>query len=587
MRLRKEDKKENSRDRHKKPEQFARLKKFGRKLARYALIPATALALSYAPAAKDLNPFRSKPALAQEEPADFCTVEDCASKKEVKNVWIDSDINLGGHFASNETGAAVSGIADYKGMVGLNFGYLSYYGGVQTPFLLFKATPNIDINGFKLYYNGSLMFARINSFLYTYQGVGVGYNAKLPHDLKLNFGATAGGALGYPKFDNIHFKMMFGTSFGWKDNVTVYGIVETYFAADTAIKTSYALNYRPKFQSVEAGFVGKYKRVFGVVFAKYDVIQSIYGAKAGATIEFTDRVVGNLWMGGGVSRYTNELAGTLNFMLLAGLRVNIKSYINTDWQMSHEQYGPGGTPMLPVIDSPPYYGEITPYDSQAKSNVIGIDNFEDFSESYSDASKEELMATARWLSRTIEQIGYDLKSMDDLMQMKFFSPRIQWIADTSYQDIYHYTHAYLTLMEVYGSYDNIPEDLRNQLGSGIAMCTGIHSLTAKFLNDNGIHAIAASVNAPGGGHVITLGMTKDNTFIIDYGDYYETDPNSMAKILETYAIFNGIPTFYSQMFGDKGYIGTYKTDAARLLEKVMENDQEDHMKSFILAIPGH
>lgn len=577
MRLRAKEIDKKKDTRKEKPEKFAKLKKFGRNLARCALIPATALTLSY-------GAMKSKPAEAQEAPL----VEDTAHLKKYDNIERDSKIIFGGEVATNEAGAATQGVVSYKNMFGLGVGYISFFGGAQSPFATVRITPKVEVNGFKFYYNGSFMFTKINSWMYTYQGIGMGYTMEFPKDLKLSMGVTAGGALAYPQFDNVHFKMTWGTAFGWKENITAYGIVETYFAANSAIRSSNVLDYNIRFQSVEGGVIGKYKKVFGTLFAKYDVIQSLYGAKVGATLEFTDKVTGNLWLGGGVSRYTDYMAGSLNFMLLAGMRININSTFDSNWEMSHEQYGSGGTPMLPVIDTPPYYGPISPYDSQAESKVKSIDNFSEFTSSYEGASEEELIATARYLSRMIEQIGYDLKTMDELMNMKFFSPRVQWLASRDFDDIYDYANAYLTLVDIYGSYDNIPDNLKDQLGSGIAMCTGIHALISKFLNDNGIHALAVSVNAKGGGHVVTLGMTDKMTFINDYGDWYETNPNSMAKILEAYARFNGIPTFYSQMFHpDKGYIGTYTTDAARIMEKMNGGNQTDHMKSFILELPGY
>lgn len=586
MRLRRETVEKKSSDSDKKPGKFSKLKRFGKKLAKYALVPATALALSYSPMAKEANPFHSKDAMAQESPMPSDNTSETSELVEVTN---ESKWKLGGEFASNETGASVSASADmFDDMVGANLGYLSYYGGVQTPFAMFKGTPHGDFKGFKIFYNGSFLFAKVNSWMYTYQMAGMGYNAELPNDFKLNFGVIAGGALSYPQFDNIHFKMNWGISTVWRDNIAVYGIVETYFAADSAIKASNVLDYGIKFQSVEAGVVGKYKKIFGVAFAKYDVIQSIYGGKVGATLEFNDQVTGHLWMGGGVSRYTDYLAGTLNFMLLAGMKIDIKSTINTEWKMSHEQYGPGGVPMLPTINNPEDYEPIGPHDAEAEARVKSIENFSDFSLSYSGASEDEKIAAARWLSRTIGWWGYNFDTMNDLYKMDFFSSNVQWLADTTYQDIYKYTHDLLSLLDVYGTWSNIPANIRTYYENGIAMCSGIHSLTAKFLDDNGIHSLAVAVSSPGGPHVVTLGMAKDMTFIIDYGDWYETEPKSMAGILSAYARFNNAPTFYSQMFHPVDeYIGTYTTDEARLLEKVMDADQNTWMKSFILDLPGH
>jgi len=586
MRLRRECLKERESRGREKPGKFSKLKKFGKRLAKYAIIPAAALALNYAPMAKEANPFHSKPAMAQESPMPSDNTGETSEKVEVKNK---SKWKIGGEFASNETGAAVSGTADlFDGMMGANIGYLSYYGGVQTPFFTIKGTPHGDFNGFKMFYNGSFMFANLNSWMYTYQMAGMGYNAELPHDLKINFGVIGGGALSYPQFDNIHFKMNWGLSFGWKNNIAVYGIVETYFAANSAIKASNVFDYGIRFQSVEAGIVGKYKKVFGVAFGKYDVIQSFYGGKVGVTLEFTDRVTGNLWVGSGVSRYTDYLAGNLNFMLLAGMSMDINSAVNTEWKMSHEQYGPGGTPMLPEISNPPYEQPISPDDTEAEIRVKSIDNFDDFTQAYEGASEEESINAARWLSRTIGAWGYAFDVMNDLYKMDFFSSNVQWLADTDYQDIYNYTHDLLNLLDVYGNWSSIPGDIRNYFENGIAMCSGIHSLTAKFLDGNGIHALAVAVSSKGGPHVVTLGMTDEMTFIIDYGDWYQTNPKSMAEILATYARFNNAPTFYSQMFHpDDGYIGTYTTDEARLLEKVMDADQNAWMKSFILDLPGH
>ena len=567
-----------------------KFKRVMKKIAKPFLPLVLATAFTFAPHVKNLNPFREKIVLADEIRTN-------------KQVTSDSKINLGGQLVTNEAGASVAAVSNYNHIAGVNVGYLSFFEGAQAPFLTITVTPGTEKKGFTIKNVLSLSFANINSWLYLYEALGIGYTSKFSENWRFSTGVLGGGALSYPLADNIHFKVTWGASVSWKNMVTGYLITDAYFASNKPQESAYALEYGMKFQSIEGGIILNIKNIVGTAFAKYDMIQSIYGVKMGAILDINNWAQGHFWVGGGVSHFTEELGGVLNPVLLAGFTMSMKGRVNTEWYFSHEQYGPGGSSMLPDIDSPPYTKPKTPeeesWEAEAYSKMMSNDTFQEFVAAYEGADKKKLLAVAGWMMTDIARKGYETDAMDALMNLDFFDPNVKRVAKADYEDVYFYMRVYNWLVEEYGSYNNIPEEYRNALENRVAICAIIHAMGAEFLNANGIYALAISMNSKNGPHVVTLGNDPEiGTFIKDYPNTYVTDPDLMPQILNDYMRFNGVPTFYSQFFkpdkkgvynGKLEYLGTYQTAAARLLEKTVGGgaDRDIVFRSFFLKLHAH
>ncbi len=338
-----------------KPE--GKVKRFFKKLAYSTVLPvAMATGLAVSPVAKHINPFHSKPALAEEASTTDKDAEkkdekkDANEKKEAEKVSEDIEepqkqeffyegipitpaepmdkkvksktgIRLGGKVIANEAGSSISGIGEYKDLGGVNFGAIMF-GEVVAPYVNLKLTPGIVKKGFKVRYYGNLTFTQLNSWLYTSHSLGVGYSHQ-DEQFGISTGIIGGGALSYPKFDDIYFNLMCGAAINIKQMVYFYTVAKSYFAAGNAMQSAYALYYGPHFQGIEVGGVLKIKEMYANVFADFDAVQNKYGMKLGTIIDFTDNVKGHVWVGAGATQWREGLGGGASFMAMAGIKLFI------------------------------------------------------------------------------------------------------------------------------------------------------------------------------------------------------------------------------------------------------------------------
>ncbi len=603
-----------------KPE--GKVKRFFKKLAYSTVLPvAMATGLAVSPVAKHINPFHSKPALAEEASTTDKDAEkkdekkDANEKKEAEKVSEDIEepqkqeffyegipitpaepmdkkvksktgIRLGGKVIANEAGSSISGIGEYKDLGGVNFGAIMF-GEVVAPYVNLKLTPGIVKKGFKVRYYGNLTFTQLNSWLYTSHSLGVGYSHQ-DEQFGISTGIIGGGALSYPKFDDIYFNLMCGAAINIKQMVYFYTVAKSYFAAGNAMQSAYALYYGPHFQGIEVGGVLKIKEMYANVFADFDAVQNKYGMKLGTIIDFTDNVKGHVWVGAGATQWREGLGGGASFMAMAGIKLFIIGrYVNTDYTVSYEHYGKGGIPLDIDINSPPNLRPPTPeeasWEESARANLLESSSMEEFASKYCCGhSEDEVITVARWLGRSLGEVAYANSAEQAMMQWNFFDTSIKNIADATHDDILWFLKQYNQWYQDHGTYDGMPQYLID----GIAVCAGIHSTVAEFLRMNGINALAISVNSPVEPHVITLAFTDKKTMLFDYGDLYVAGGDKIDQLIRAYGQYNKSPTYNAQIFTED-YVGTWVTPEGRLLHKTIGVENADELKGFFLEIPGY
>ncbi len=593
------------REENKKPE--GRFKKATKKLARAALVPLTAAALTFAPVVKDVNPFNSKPALAEEIKTDKKTEEPLKEepKTDVEKVTeVDktpviafpqketkakskTGIKLGGVVIANEAGSSISGIGEYKDWGGVRYGVIMF-GDLEAPFFNLRVTPGFEKDGFKLKYYGMLTFTQLNSWLYSTHSLGLGYGHQGKH-VGFNCGVISGGALSHPKYDDIYLNLMGGLSINFQKWLYVYTVARSYFAANNAMKSAYVMHYKPQWQGIEVGAAVKFHELYGSAFADFDVIQSRYGVKLGTLLNFTPRVKGYVWGGVGATQWREGLGGGPGFIAIAGLKLFIiGENVNTQYTASYEHYGKGGVPLEIDINSAPNLRPSTPqeigWENRASANLLESESMDEFVSRYccEGASEDEVITVARWLSRTLGKVAYANKAEEAMMQWDFFNTSIKDIANASHDDIFGFLKEYNQWYEEHGTYEGMPQELLD----GVAVCAGIHSTVAEFLRLNGINAVAITVNSPVEPHVVTLAFTDKKTMIIDYGDIFVGPGESIDQVVRAYGLYKKAPTYNAQIFTED-YVGTWVTPEGRLLHKTIGVENADELKGFFLGIPGY
>jgi hypothetical protein len=602
------------RRREEKKESEGKVKRFFKKLSYKTVLPLVAAGcLAVPPVAKHVNPFYSKPALADEVSAEkpdikkgaeepkeepktpvekVTEVEDktpvVAFPREEIKAKSKTDIKLGGVVIANEAGSSISGIAEYGNWGGARYGVLMF-GNLEAPFFNIRVTPGLDKDGFKLKYFGTLTFTQLNSWLYSSHSLGFGYGHQGKH-VGFDCGVIAGGALSYPKYDDIYLNLMGGLSINVQKWLYLYTVARSYFAADNAMKSAYVMYYKPQWQGIEVGAAVKFHELYGSVFADFDVIQNKYGIKLGTLLNFTPRVKGYVWGGVGATQWREGLGGGPRFMAMAGIKLFIVGEnVNTEYAASYEHYGTGGIPLeIDINSAPNNLRPQTPqeigWENRARANLLESGNMQEFVSKYccNGASEDEVITVARWLARTLGEVAYANEAEKAMMQWDFFSTSIKDIADASHDDILGFLKQYNEWYEEHGTYEGMPEELLD----GIAVCAGIHSTVAEYLRLNGIHAVAITVNSPKEPHVVTMAYTDDKTMIIDYGDIFVGPGDSIDQVVRAYGLYREAPTYNAQIFTED-YVGTWVTPEGRVLHKTIGVENADELKGFFLEIPGY
>ncbi|MEM2909330.1 MAG: hypothetical protein QW171_04175 [Candidatus Bilamarchaeaceae archaeon] len=557
---------------------------FIKRFLRKALTPLVTIALASPPAGGFLH---SKPVSAESVKTSIegTTVDGNAKKL--------ANLSLSGQVFTNEGGAAIGGRVSYNRWIGGDFGVITF-GELTAPYFVLSTAPGLEMKGVKFGYLGKLGFTHLNSYLHTSHSLYLGYGKQFAN-WGFDIGAIAGGALSYPTYDNIYANIMGGVSFNIKETVYLYTLVQSYLAAGNAMQTAYVGYYTPKFQGVEGGVVLKLNDMIGKLYYGYERIQSKAGFLFGTEFKIIKKLKGRVSGGLGFTHLSPELGGRTDLMAQAFLSLHYitDSGMRQSYTATYERYQPGGIPLQTDINSPPNLRPLTPqertWEEEAKANLLASNgSMADFAARYEGASKEEIITVARWLSRTLAEVAYANKAEEALMQWKFFDQAVKDVANASYDDILGFLKRYVEWYETHGTYEGMPEELKN----GITMCTGIHALTALFLKKNGIGAAAFAVSTTKEPHVVVGYWTDTETGIIDYGDIFVGPSKSLDQVIRAYGLYRKAPSFVMQVFAPKengkwDYLGTWITPEGRLLNNVFGTDNAHVTRIHLLELPGY
>ncbi len=500
-----------------------------------------------------------------------------------RRITLDNPWDIGGNLYVNEAGSAVSGSVrySYRGTrtrrpfdARFDAGNI-WFGEQAAPFARLMIRPGIDFWRFRLVYYGSVAtMANMPSQLYTSHSVGFGYSQPIGSITRLRMGAVIGGALSYPKWDDIYFNLATGASLE-VNNFLLYAMPQFYFAAGNPMQTAYIGHYTPRFQDVEFGMQYRFMedQYTARIFGNYGTINQRVGARITRTINFSDTVEGDIWVAGGATHWDERLGGRWDPMVMVGANIVIGGeHINSTSSLRYEHLQSGGvryaTTDIPTLANPGPYGfgrsgdpELDAQIQQAKTNIMNSANFQEFSARYATSSRSEVIMSTRFLGAFLQQVAYANGAMESLYSTDVLNPEVERISNVTTEQMFGYLQQYVGFYNTHSSTAQLPENLR----SGVAVCAGIHHLMAEHLRRNGVRALVASVNTPNGPHTVTIGMPEDATHLFDYGNLYTTDPNTFDEAMRFYGRNRGAPTFQSQLFDAEGYIGTYVTSEGRLL----------------------
>lgn len=502
-----------------------------------------------------------------------------------RDLSLNHDWDIGGHVYSNEAGAAVWATARYapsgqNTLTPLDLrlsGGNMWFGEQPAPFARLFVRPGIDFWRMRAVYYGSVAtVGNLPSWLYTSHSLGLGYSQPLGDGIRLRLGIVAGGAVSFPAYDNIEFSMATGASLQVR-NWLVYAMPNFYLAAPDPIKVAYVGYYRPEFQNVQFGVQTRFlddmytARLFGDVSTLYQR----FGGRLTRTFNVSNDVAVDVWGGLGATHWIQTLGGRWDPVVFAGINVVLGGrYINSTNTIRYEHLQSGGVRFartdIPTQSDPGPYGfgrtgngQVDAQVNDAKSRFLSSDSLATFSSSYSTASYDDKIMTARFIGAFAQQAAYASGAWDSLNNTRFFDPEVQRIASQSPETIYQFMRRLVDFYNTHSPGTPLPSELAN----GIAMCGGVAFVQSAYLNANGIPTIVASVNTRNGPHMVPIAMPPSGTVLLDYGRAYTTDPGTFDQAMRFYSQNRGAPIFQSQLFSgsDAHYLGTYITSEGRIL----------------------
>lgn len=490
--------------------------------------------------------------------------------------------DIGGNFYSNEGGQAVWASIRYAHRtpdsrpfnVRIDAGNI-WFGRQEAPYLRLFLRPELNVWRLKgVYYGSVATMAEMPSYLYTSHALGVGYSQPIGENFRLRMGFIAGGALSYPAFDDIYFQMTGGISAEFH-NFLVYGLVNSYFAASNPMETAFVGYYRPRFQNTEFGIQYRFmdNQYTARLFGDYGLLNQKVGARVTRSMTISDSVAADFWLAGGATHWAPEVGERWDPMVMAGMRIVFGGrHINSTNTAELDHQGRGGTEQVaadrPDRANPGPYGFgrsgnaiVDDQVNRAKDNMLSSGSFQEFSARYGSASTNETIMAARFMGAFLQQVAYANGAANALYSTDFFNSEVRRISGSSTDTMFGYMQRYVQFYNTHAPGDVLPDDLQN----GIAICAGIHHLMAEFLRSNGIPTIVASVNTPGGPHVIAVATPPGSTVLLDYGNAYGAPANSFDEVIRSYGQYRQAPTFQSQLFNQDGYFTTYITAEGRLM----------------------
>jgi hypothetical protein len=396
----------------------------------------------------------------------------------------------------------------------------------------------------------------------------------------------AGGAVSFPAYDDMYMSLVVGASLEHKKYGILYVLPTFYFAAENPVKTAYVGNYMPRLQELEFGVQGRLWEYTATPFVRIGPLKNSYAIRLTRSINFSPNVGGDIGIGGGLTDWKAELGGRKDVFAMAFATIVIGGrYVNSTNRARYEHFQAGGVPQaeieIPTSQNPGPYGfgrsgdaTVDAQINQAKERLLGASTFGDFAGSYKGAPTSDIIMAARFIGAFMGQVAYANDAWKAMTSFGFFDSEVKRIASAKNEDMLSYLKRYVDWYNTHNPNEQLPDDLKK----GIAVCAGMHSLVGDFLRANGIPAIVASVNTRGGPHVIAIGKFPDKTVLFDYGDLFTTPPKTFDQMLRLYGQQRQAPIFQSQLFGGKGYLGTYVTPEGRLLHET----QGIYMPRFVL-----
>jgi hypothetical protein len=525
-----------------------------------------------------------------------------------RRITLDNSWDLGGNVYGNEAGTAVFGTVRFRDLLRFDGGNI-WFGERPAPYGRLLVRPELNLWRFRLaYYGTATGMGNMPSYFYTSHSASLGLSLPIQLDseeesrrLWIRTGVVAGGALSLPRFDDIYYNIVTGLSLqlsGYPDSrfdYMLYGMATFFAAASDPMKTAYIGYYEPRFQVAEIGaqvrmFDDYTVRLFGNVGGLQDRI----GLRGTWTVEFSDSMEADFWLGIGATHWSEHLGGRWDVpTVMIGATIVIGGpAVNSTNTSRFEHLQSGGVRFaetdFPTEDAPGPYGfgrsgnpDFDVPVNEAKRRIMQADSFEDFVSSYEGASEDEVILAARFLGAFLQQVAYSHDAQEALYSTEFFDPSIIRVASATNQTMYTYLREYVEWYEHHPPGEEMPEHLR----SGIGMCSGIHWMVASFLQSHGVPTLVASVNTPNGPHMVAISQLSDRTILFDYGNTYETEAQTFDESIRFYGWNRGAPTFQSQIFSPDGeYLGTYITSEGRLLHGTIGLDNEEILRRDVLGI---
>ncbi|HSB47470.1 MAG TPA: hypothetical protein VLD37_05630 [Candidatus Bilamarchaeum sp.] len=520
-----------------------------------------------------------------------------------RHLELRSPFDIGGNVYSNEAGSSVYATARYAirrphSYVPLDLRLSAgniWFGEQAAPFGSLYLRPAFQVWYLRGAYYGTVsVVGNMASTVYTSHSLGLGMSIPIDSHNRLRFGMVAGGAVSFPAYDDIYLNMVGGVSFE-HDNFLVYGMVTTFMAAPSPIKSAYFMNYQPMFQNVDFGAQLRFMddRMAVRLFGDISTLYQRGGARLSGTWITGRSGSMDAYVALGATHYIPILGDRVDPMVVAGISGTFDfggiTSTNTG-RYEHMQRGAfrQAHPNIPTQSEPGPYGfgrsgnPLVDGDvNLAKDRIMHSGSYAEFVGSYRGASTSQLIMTARFMGAFMQQVAYANNAAEALNNVRQFDPEVRRIAGASHDDIFGFMQRYVDFYQNNPPGTPLPEDLRN----GIAVCAGIHSTMANFLEANGIPTLVASVNTRHGPHVVAIAMPSGETDLLDYGNLYQTPANTPDEALRSYGMARQAPTFQSQLWRPGvGYLGTYETSEGRLLHRSLGLDNREILGTEYLGV---
>lgn len=517
---------------------------------------------------------------------------------ELRSPW-----DIGGNVYSNEAGSSVYATARYalrrpQSFVPLDVrlsGGNIWFGEQPAPFGSLYFRPAFQAWYLRGAYYGTVsVVGNMASTVYTSHSLGVGMSIPIDSHNRIRFGVVGGGAVSFPAYDDIYVNLVAGASYE-HDNFLVYGMVTSFMAAPSPIKSAYFMNYQPMFQNVDFGAQLRFMddRMAARLFGDISTLYQRGGARLSGTWATSRSGSMDAYLAVGATHYIPILGDRVDPMVVAGISgtFDFGPFTSTNTgRYEHIQRGAfrQAHPNIPTQSDPGPYGfgrsgnPLVDGDvNLAKDRITHSGSYAEFVGSYHGASSSQLIMTARFMGAFMQQVAYANNAAEALNNVRQFDPEVQRIAGASHDDIFGFMQRYVDFYQHNAPGTPLPEDLRN----GIAVCAGIHSTMANFLEANGIPTLVSSVNTRHGPHVVAIAMPPGETDLLDYGNLFQTPANTPDEALRSYGMARQAPTFQSQLWRPGvGYLGTYETSEGRLLHRSIGLDNREILGTEYLGV---